>query len=101
NQRLLWATFGVDPVDADHSSPGPGLDELVGSCAAIAGPLLDLQPLELEDRPGLIRALSPKSVSPPQEAALDAAPDRLGCEEPEERLEITVVRGFVALFQLL
>ena len=91
-EGLLEASVFGDPVDAYNKRSLAGFDELVSSESGAAGPLGGPCLLLLEDRPGLVRPLSTRCPPPPEEAALDPAPDRVGTEESGQRTRIPRVQ---------
>jgi hypothetical protein len=81
----------ANPVDADYERALSGYDELVGTYSFVTRSPRRPFLLLLEDRPGLIGALSAWSLAPPEKAALDASPDRVRREQARERLGIALV----------
>ena len=72
--------------------------QLSGSESGASGPLHRPCLLLLEDRPGLVRPPSTRCPSPPEEAVLDPAPDRVGTKEPGQRIRIARVQRRVGRF---
>jgi hypothetical protein len=95
DERLAAAPVLGDPVNADDESVSAGLDELLGASPVVAGPTANILYLTLEDRPGLLGPLSAGRFSPPEEAALDPAPDRVASKQRGQRVGIALVQRFV------
>ena len=94
DQRLAPLPVVADPVHADNGRALPW-DKLLGAHAAIAGPHGCCLLLLLEDRPGLLRALSARRPPPPKKTALDAAPDSVRREQYRQRRRVPFIQSLV------
>src|SRR6266508_4786961 len=95
DEGIAAASVWRDPVDADHECSLAAFNELVGAKPGVTGPSSRPLPLLFEDRPGLLRPLSARCSPPPEEAALDPAPDGVGCEQGDQRTGIAIVQSGV------
>jgi hypothetical protein len=93
DEGLAAAAVVSDPVNAGYERVLAGFDEFVGSYPSVARPAGCPLRLLLEDRPGLVGALSAGGFAPPEEAALDAPPNRVRREQSRERFRVAVVES--------
>jgi hypothetical protein len=94
DQRLAPLPVVADPVHTDNGRALPW-DKLLGAHAAIAGPQRCCLLLLLEDRPGLLRALSTWRPPPPNKTAFDAAPDSVWREQCRQRPRVPFIQSLV------